>query len=67
MSLREHRDVLRLFSHVAQQVGGWDMQFPIMPRVLDILTPLFSVLAANKPVVPHCPPFPSLVDDNYEV
>ena len=25
MSLREHWDVLRLFSRVAQQIGGWDM------------------------------------------
>lgn len=65
VSLREHWDVLRLFSRVAQQVGSWDMQLPVTPRVLDVLTPLYTVLAANQPVVPHCPPLPSLVDDDY--
>ena len=63
--LREHWDELRLFTRVAQQVGSSDMQFPIAPRVLDILTPLFTALATNQPVVPHCPPLQSLVDDDY--
>ena len=65
VSLRDHWEILRLFSRVAQQVGSWDMYFPMKPRVLDVLTPLFTILVANQPVVPHCPPLPSLVDNNY--
>ena len=38
VSLREHWNVLRLFSRLAQQVGSRDMQLPITPRVLDVLT-----------------------------
>lgn len=63
--LRDHWEVLRLFSRLARQPGGWDMQFVVTPRVLDVLTPLVTVLTANAPVVPRCPPLPSVVDDDY--
>jgi hypothetical protein len=64
--LRDHWAVLRLFSQLAQQVGSWEMKFTITPKVLDTLTPLYSVLAANCPVVPSCPPLPSVVNDDYD-
>lgn len=64
--LRDHWEVLRLFSRLSQQAGSWEAQFSVTPAVLNALTPLYAILAANKPVVPFCPPLPSVDSDDYE-
>ena len=64
--LRDHWEVLRLFSRLSQQAGSWEAHFSVTPAVLDALTPLYATLAANEPVIPSCPPLPSVDSDDYE-
>ena len=53
-----------LFSHIPPR---WHLTYAVSyhPQNLDILAPLFTVFAANRPVVPCCPAFASLDDDKY--